>query len=69
MTAKEWEEFSKIASAEEFAKATSKFYYDISNRFNCENCPYGLEPYGSRNDRPCGQQNCWVSVHCGHLDW
>ena len=69
MTAQEWKEFSETADTMEYHEAVCKFYSDIKNRFNCENCPHGTEPYGSRNGRPCGQQNCHVSVHNGRLDW
>lgn len=37
------------------------FVYNEANIHNCENCPH-------RNDTQdgCGQQHCWVEVHCQH---
>ena len=40
------------------------FMYDIDNLYNCGNCP---ENNGNTDTLPCGQQHCWVDVHCARL--
>lgn len=40
-----------------------KFMFNEENSHNCESCP---ENCGFRNNLPCGQQNCWVDVHCNY---
>jgi hypothetical protein len=38
------------------------FMCDPNNSYNCNECP---ERESGNDDRlPCGQQNCWVDVHC-----
>lgn len=37
------------------------FMYNRSNEKNCEDCP---ENRHKKDGLPCGQQNCWVTVHC-----
>ena len=37
------------------------FMYNPANAYNCSECPENEEREGSL---PCGQQNCWVCVHC-----
>lgn len=47
------------------------FMYNPDNVCNCEECSENKDPrtscLRSSFDRtyPCGQQQCWVSVHCG----
>lgn len=36
--------------------------HNPQNICNCENCIYNMDNTASRY--PCGQQNCWVEVHC-----
>ena len=38
------------------------FLYNEENIHNCDECPYNedMENYSY----PCGQQSCWVQVHC-----
>lgn len=38
-----------------------EWLYTEGNAYQCEHCP---ENRGERNGLPCGQQNCWVCVHC-----
>lgn len=41
------------------------FMYDIDNEYNCDNCPENIGHDGHEaNGNPCGQQNCWVTLHC-----
>ena len=35
---------------------------DRDNICNCSECPYNEDMQGHRY--PCGQQNCWVKIHC-----
>lgn len=45
------------------------FMYNEDNEYNCTECPEN-DPdrvFGSGR-LPCGQQNCWVTCHCRHLD-
>ena len=37
------------------------FMDEPGNRLNCENCPAND---GMDGRLPCGQQNCWVDIHC-----
>lgn len=37
-----------------------KFMYNEENAFNCDSCPENH----TGEYRGCGQQNCWVCVHC-----
>lgn len=45
-------------------KAYVDFMYNRDNEHNCSECPEneGFDSWGGR--LPCGQQNCWVTVHC-----
>lgn len=40
------------------------FMYNPDNICKCDNCPEnrGFSSWGG--NMPCGQQNCWVQVHC-----
>lgn len=40
----------------------NEFMYNEENIYNCECCPENKN-FNSRRF-PCGQQNCWVKVHC-----
>ena len=41
--------------------AYKQFMSEPSNIRNCDSCPENM----GCNSLPCGQQNCWVSLHCG----
>ena len=41
------------------------FMCDPDNSYNCNECPE--RESGSGNGLPCGQQHCWVDVHCNDL--
>lgn len=46
-----------------------KFMYDEKNEFNCDCCPENRDmESGSSRVHPCGQQNCWVTIHCASAD-
>lgn len=60
MTEEEWL-LTRLASLEkgfELDKWFLTFFHNPKNIGNCEHCPYKT----TSND--CGQQNCWVKVHC-----
>lgn len=40
--------------------AYKKFMYNRNNVYNCTECPENF----TGKYMGCGQQNCWVSVHC-----
>ncbi len=44
-----------------------KFLMDEANRGKCKDCPYnvGQDSGADHNQLPCGQYNCWVTVHTG----
>ena len=46
------------------------FLYNADNIGNCEECPYndGYERGAAYIVGPCGQQNCWVSVHVNNYE-
>ena len=41
-----------------------KFMCNKSNSHNCKNCPENRQFSDWGGNLPCGQQNCWVIVHC-----
>lgn len=41
--------------------AYSRFMHNPENRCKCDECPENKR-FGGSN--PCGQQNCWVDIHC-----
>lgn len=49
--------FGKRFTKEEYMT----FMYTTENEYNCMQCPHND---GFEGDLPCGQQNCWVTVHC-----
>jgi len=55
-----WEELWK-ENKEEYQKLYKEFVYNKSNICNCDNCPRNENQQGKY---PCGQQNCWVLIHC-----
>ena len=67
MTTSEWKRFQDAVPEDEYVKAYFEFMYDWLNAHNCGHCPMndGLEDLQSLK-LPCGQQNCWVIVHCRH---
>lgn len=64
-----WESMHTIGShgesiaTDEYREKYFDFMYDWKNVGNCSHCPEnrGHFPHA---DRPCGQQNCWVTCHC-----
>ena len=44
------------------------FLYNADNIGRCDECPYndGYERGAAYIVGPCGQQNCWVSVHVNY---
>lgn len=51
---------------EETVRKVQEFLYNEDNIKNCSECPmnFGMEEGSSRIAGPCGQQNCWVEIHC-----
>lgn len=48
-----------------YHSAYCEFMSNLDNTHDCEHCPHGADGYeGHYPHYPCGQQNCWVSVHC-----
>lgn len=43
-------------------KEYQDFMCNPKNEYNCNDCP---ERGISSTGHPCGQQNCWVTCHCG----
>ena len=41
------------------------FMSEPGNRLNCERCPKNDDMDGRL---PCGQQNCWVDIHCRDIE-
>lgn len=41
-------------------KEIKKWLYNSDNELNCADCPYA----NNGEHRGCGQQTCWVTVHC-----
>lgn len=46
---------------DEQIEAYKQFMYDPQNEYCCEKCPENQDFSGNL---PCGQQHCWVTVHC-----
>jgi len=43
----------------------AEFMYSAKNIGNCAECPENIGHNGHEcNGNPCGQQNCWVAIHC-----
>lgn len=55
-----WQELKK-QDFNKFVEEYKKFMYNEGNVHKCDGCP---ENEG-RPGNACGQQNCWVAVHCG----
>ena len=41
-----------------------RFMCDPQNICRCDRCPENRDMDGWQRRLPCGQQNCWVEVHC-----
>ena len=39
-----------------------------SNEYNCKECCYNIGCDSFQNRYPCGQWNCWVTVHCDRAE-
>ena len=46
------------------AKKYCDFMYNRKNIRNCEQCHENQGESNWQNRLPCGQQNCWVELHC-----
>lgn len=57
-------EYMKQFNSDPEVIAYKQFMFDPNNCFNCAECPENISPSGDY--RGCGQQHCWVSVHCDH---
>ena len=44
------------------AEEVKDFLHNKDNICNCAECPYNGSADGGKY--PCGQQTCWVEVHC-----
>lgn len=44
------------------------FMYNPDNSCNCSECPENKGFDSWQNRYPCGQQNCWVDIHCKELE-
>jgi hypothetical protein len=42
--------------------------YNPDNQLNCDECPENLDTTNSQWKYPCGQQTCWVTVHCNRKE-
>lgn len=52
----------KGAITDEYRSLYSEFMADPSNEGECDICPERFT--GASGFMPCGQQHCWVTVHC-----
>lgn len=46
-----------------------KFMSNPDNEFKCLECPENRNCDDWDYKYPCGQQNCWVTCHCGKEEW
>lgn len=37
------------------------------NEFNCDECPENIGRPVRQGEYPCGQQNCWVTIHLDRI--
>ena len=65
-----YEEWRKLQTADDYLdvngryqQAYIEFMYNSENENNCAECPHN-NPNVVYSGKPCGQQNCWVLVHC-----
>lgn len=50
-------------------KAYLDFMYNRENIGKCAECPENRGGDGHEaNGHPCGQQNCWVLIHCRSME-
>lgn len=47
-----------------------QFLTNPKNRKKCKECPYneGFSSGSDHNQYPCGQYNCWVSLHVKRVE-
>jgi hypothetical protein len=57
----------KMAMTEKEIREYTNWMYTEGNAYDCEHCPANE---GNFDGKPlkCGQQHCWVEVHC-HPEW
>lgn len=65
MNIEQWESF-RINDPEGYKCAYCAFMYNPENVDCCGVCPEnnGQDGGAGRVAGPCGQQHCWVSIHC-----
>lgn len=58
-------EYMKNFNSDPAVVAYKQFMSEPSNIRNCDSCPENNGRNWPESSLPCGQQNCWVSLHCG----
>lgn len=48
-------------------KEYMEFMYNRDNAHKCDKCPE-KGPWGNGTNNPCGQPQCWVTVHCNRFN-
>ena len=43
-----------------------EFMYNRENAHKCDKCPE-RGPWGNGTNNPCGQPQCWVTLHCNRF--
>jgi hypothetical protein len=67
MTNKEYWE-SLWTNPHEHVTKYREFMHNRGNMYKCTECPHEGDGYsGPGIVGPCGQQHCWVKVHCDDL--
>lgn len=41
-----------------------EFMCNPENEYACDECPENIGSSSWQNRLPCGQQHCWVTMHC-----
>ena len=59
MTLKQWAELAEQDYGK-YKVEYRRWMQNPENSHNCENCPEN----SGYDGLPCGQQNCWVDLHC-----
>ena len=61
MKIEEWDSLKK-ENRNEYRAEWQKFMYNPANKGKCRSWPEKKE--FDNDTYPCGQQNCWVTMHC-----
>lgn len=48
----------------EYANSYVSFMLNPENAKKCDDCPENIGSSSWQGNLPCGQQNCWVTLHC-----